>query len=237
MLRERAEVLREVDREERVLHDLRDGDALDWVHSKHAVDKALGVRGKVSWQVVHALWWLVSGESEQAKSIHTANLREQRLHVVVLKRQPAAEHDIQDYAATPYVDFRASVQSAADDLGGGIVGASAARLQEVTVLDFVRQAEVSYFDVQVVVEKDVLGLQISMYYLEMVAVLNAGYELLEEPTRLRFGHAPVRNDIVEEFAACVLEYNDDVCGGRDDFISREKLSFCDLRDNELARTA
>ena len=43
-----------------------------------------------------------------------------------------------------------------------------------------------------------------------MAVLNSGDELLEEPAGLRLGHSPVRDNVVEELAAGILQNDDDV---------------------------
>lgn len=148
----------------------------------------------------------------------TADLGEERLDVVVFERQPAAEHDIEDNPATPDVDLGPRIESAADDLRRGVVRAAAARLQEVAVLDLIREAEVGDLDVEVVVEENVLGLEVAVDDLEAVGVLDAGDELLEETPRLRLGHAAVGDDVVEELAAGVLEHDDDVCRRRDDLV-------------------
>ena len=148
----------------------------------------------------------------------TADLREQGLHVFVLERQPTTEHDIQNHTAAPHVDLRTRIKSSTDDLRRGVIGTPAAGLEEVAVLDLVRESEVGNLHVQVVVEEDVLRLQVAVHDLEVMAVLNPGDDLLEETARLRLFHTPVRDDVVEELPASVLEDDDDVGGRRYDLI-------------------
>ena len=151
-------------------------------------------------------------EEDRTRGRHTANLREQRLHIVVLERQPTAEHHVQNDTAAPYINLWASIQSTADDFRCSIVGTTAARLEEVAVLDLVRETEVGNLDVQVVVKQHILWLQVSVDDLQMMTILNSRDELLEEPTCLRLGHPPVRNDIVEQLSTGVFKNNDDVGG-------------------------
>jgi len=58
-----------------------------------------------------------------------------------------------------------------------------------------------------------------MNNLELVAVFNAGHDLLEEPTSNLLGHTSVRDDVLEQFATGEFENDDDVGGGRDYFVS------------------
>lgn len=44
----------------------------------------------------------------------------------------------------------------------------------------------------------------------MMTVLYSGDKLLKEPAGFRLGHPPVRDDVVEELAAGVLQNDDDV---------------------------
>lgn len=58
-----------------------------------------------------------------------------------------------------------------------------------------------------------------MNNLEFVTVFDTGHDLLKEPTRNRLGHASMGDDVLEQFAACEFKNDDDVGGGRDDFVS------------------
>ena len=85
-------------------------------------------------------------------SERTADLCEQCLHVIVFEGQPTTEHNIEDYAAAPYVNFRSSVQTSAYHLRRSIIRAAAAGLEEVTVLDLIRQPKVGDLHVEVCVQ-------------------------------------------------------------------------------------
>ena len=58
-----------------------------------------------------------------------------------------------------------------------------------------------------------------MDHLEPMAVVYAGYELLEEPPRLWLRHPPICDDVVEQLATSIFQYNDDVRRRRDYFIA------------------
>lgn len=60
------------------------------------------------------------------------------------------------------------------------------------------------------VEKEVLGLQISVDNLVSVAVFDGAYNLLEELSGLCLLQFTVVDDVVEQFAACVFEDHDDL---------------------------
>ena len=98
--------------------------------------------------------------------------------MVVVERQPTAQHDVEDHAARPDVDLGSCVQSGActrsvshallgaresenrpdalsrDDLGGGVVRRSARGLEEVAVAHDVGQSKIGNLDVQVLVEQE-----------------------------------------------------------------------------------
>ena len=57
-----------------------------------------------------------------------------------------------------------------------------------------------------------------MYDFEPVGILDARDDLLEETACHNLGHAAVLNDIVEQFAAGILEDDDDVGSRRDDLV-------------------
>ena len=58
-----------------------------------------------------------------------------------------------------------------------------------------------------------------MHDLQLVAVLDPRYELLEESPCARLWHTPVRDDVVEQLATCVLKHNYDICRRGYNFVS------------------
>ena len=127
----------------------------------------------------------------------TCDLGEQRMHVLILKRQPPTKHNIKNNPTTPNIDLRARIQSPSNDLRRSIIRTSTARLEEIAVLDLVAETEIGDLDVQVVVEEHVLGFEVAMYDLAFVRVVDAGDDLLEEAPGLGLVHAPVGDDVVE----------------------------------------
>ena len=57
-----------------------------------------------------------------------------------------------------------------------------------------------------------------MHDLEPVGVFDARDDLLEEAAHAGLGHLSIRNDVVEQLAACVFEHENDVGRGRYDFV-------------------
>ena len=149
----------------------------------------------------------------------TADFCEQRLNVLIFEGEPSAKHHIEDYSATPNINLRSGVEATTNNFRGGVIGASATRFEEVAVFDLTRETEVGNLDVQVVVEQDVFWLEIPVNDLEFVAILDAGHNLLEEPTGNWLSHASVRDDVFEQFTAGEFEDDDDVGGGGDYFVS------------------
>ena len=76
------------------------------------------------------------------------DLDEQGGDVVVVKWQSTTEHDIQDHATAPYINFGTRVQPARDDLWRCIVGTAAAGLEEVAVHHEIREAKIADLDVE-----------------------------------------------------------------------------------------
>ena len=80
------------------------------------------------------------------------DLAEKLRHVIIIEWETATDHRVEDDAARPDVDFSATIAQPADDLGCGIVGRSASRLQRKGVAHNVGQTEVNQSNVVVIVE-------------------------------------------------------------------------------------
>lgn len=97
--------------------------------------------------------------------------------MVVVERQPTAQHDVEDHAARPDVNLGSCVESDAaqgwsvmhglgarelkrldalsrDDFGGRVIRRAARSLEEVAVAHNVGQSKVCNLDVQVLVEQE-----------------------------------------------------------------------------------
>ena len=155
----------------------------------------------------------------------TADFCEQRLNILIFERKPSAKHHVEDDSATPNINLRTGVKATANNFRRSVIGASATRFEEVAVLDLTRETEVGNLDVQVVVEQNIFWLEIPVNNLELVAVFDAGHDLLEEPTGDWLSHASIRDDVLEQFTAGEFEDDDDVGGGGDDFVSEWGIEF------------
>lgn len=69
---------------------------------------------------------------------------------------------------------------------------------------------------QVVVEQQVLGLQVAMYNLVAMAVLDGADDLLEELACAVLGHLAMVDDVVEQLRTSILEDHDNLCRCSDD---------------------
>jgi hypothetical protein len=160
----------------------------------------------------------------------TADFCEQRLNILILEGKPSTKHHVEDDSATPNINLRSGVKATTNDFRGGVIGAPATRFEEVAVLDLARETEVGNLDVQVVVEQDVFWLEIPMNNLELVAVFDAGHDLLEEPTGNWLSHTPVCDDVLEQFATGEFEDDNDVGGGGDHFVSGYEVGISKCRE-------
>ncbi len=147
---------------------------------------------------------------ETRKRALTSNLLEEPTDVVVLEWQTTTEHDIQNDPAAPDVNLGSRIERTSDDFRCSIVWTATAGLHEVAVLDLVRQAKVSNLHVEVVVEQNVFGFEITVDDLETMAAVDAGDHLLEESASLGLWHLALLDDVLEELAARVFEHDDDV---------------------------
>ncbi|PLN78809.1 hypothetical protein BDW42DRAFT_174170 [Aspergillus taichungensis] len=144
------------------------------------------------------------------------DLLEEGGDVVVIEGQTADQQHVEDDTATPDVDLGPGVELAGDDLGGGVVGAAAAGLEEVAVGHDVAEAEIGDLDVFLAVDEEVLGLEVAVDDLVAMAVLHGADDLLEELAGLGVVAAAPLDEVVEQLALGVLEDHDDVGLGGDD---------------------
>src|ERR1700722_121841 len=127
----------------------------------------------------------------------TTDFGEQKLDILVLERKTATQHHVQYYSTAPHINFRPCIKPTSDDLRSSVIRAATTGLQEITIFDLVRETKVCDLDVEVVIKENVFWFQIPVHDLQLVTVFDTGDELLEETPGTRFGHAAVRNDVVE----------------------------------------
>jgi hypothetical protein len=140
----------------------------------------------------------------------TANFCEESLNIIIFKRKFTAEHDIKNNTGTPDIDLRPCIQTTSNNLGSGIIGAATACLEKIPVLDFIGEAKIGDFNIEIIIKKHILRFKIAMDDLEAMRVLDARNQLLEEATGLMFGHTTICDDEVEKLAACKFKDNDDI---------------------------
>ena len=93
------------------------------------------------------------------------------------------------------------VTLARDHLWRRIAGRATRRLQGLASLVPVREAKVDDLNAFISGQKQVLRLQVTMHYRQLVQVFNARDYLVEEATCLSLLHAMVGDNVVEDFAA------------------------------------
>ena len=71
-----------------------------------------------------------------------------------------------------------------------------------------------------------------MNNLELMAVFDAGHDLLEEPAGNWLGHASIRDDVLEQFATGEFEDDYDVGWGGDYFVSGFGIGISECRGVE-----
>jgi len=141
----------------------------------------------------------------------TANFCEEGLDVIIFERKSTGEHDIKNNTSTPDVDLRPCIQTTSNDLGSGIIGTTAACLEKIPVLDFIGEAKISDFNIEIIIEEHVLRFQIAMDNLEAMRVFDARNELLEEAPCLMFWHTAICHNVIEKLATSIFEDDDDIC--------------------------
>lgn len=82
-----------------------------------------------------------------------------RLEVLSVEGQRAADQRVEDDAQTPHVHLGPVVFLALEELGGGVRRRTAERVQLIPQSELIAEAKVSYFDVHVCVQQQVLSLQ------------------------------------------------------------------------------
>jgi hypothetical protein len=104
----------------------------------------------------------------------------------------------------------ADILKASNQLRGSIARGPTCCDQFLSVLKGITEPKIHNFEVLLFIEQQIFWLNISMSYSELTKILNARYELLEQPTSLIFLEPIFRCDIVEELTiAAVLHYKED----------------------------
>ena len=106
-----------------------------------------------------------------------------RVRGIVVKRQVAGEHRVQDHTARPHVDGRTDIQPVLyDELGRRVAGRATARRHEVVAAraKVVGEAKVGDDDVAVAIQQEVLELQVTVDDVLLMQVGDAADELRKE---------------------------------------------------------
>jgi len=106
----------------------------------------------------------------------TVDLLEEERDVIVVERQPSTEHHVEDHSARPNVNLGTSVEPiewnhyisffrpgetaqvrdslSRDDLGGGVIGTPAGRLEKVSIAHDVGESKIGNLDVEVFIKEE-----------------------------------------------------------------------------------
>ena len=121
LLRNEMEVVGQVFDVPNVVLDFLQGDTLHWVGLEHSVDEVLHSWRKMAWYVISTFFDLV----------------EELGHMIVVERQTTADHRIENYAATPDVDFGTAIAHATDDLWRSVVRRAACCLERQAISHYI----------------------------------------------------------------------------------------------------
>ena len=92
------------------------------------------------------------------------------------------------------------VTFAGDHLGSCVAGGATGCLERLAILVHVRESKIHNLDVVLVIKQQVLRLQIPMADLDLVDVLDAGDDLLDEPASFLLLETLTLDNVVEELA-------------------------------------
>ena len=156
--------------------------------------------------------------------------------VWVFEREVTAYHGEEDDTAAPYVDVGPEVALASYHLRSCIARGSACGFEGLSGLVGVGEAEINDLDVFLMIEKQILGLEISMNNTQLMKVLDASDYLMEEAASLRLLDSLALNDVVKELSsACVLHDQIELLRSLDDLVELDDVRMADeLEDVDLS---
>lgn len=109
----------------------------------------------------------------------------QFLRVGTVKRQVPKTHRVQDDTCTPNISLETVVRMAHQHFRGCVTRTSTGCMQQLVFGVNVAQTEINQFEVELVVEQNILWFQISVNHPERMNVLNCVEKLLEELAGLK----------------------------------------------------
>lgn len=136
------------------------------------------------------------------------NLLIQLLRVLVLERQIAADHGVQDDSAGPNVGAESEVPLALDHLGRGVARTAAGGLEALAMLVEVGQTEINELDRVVVVQQQVLWLEITMHNAKLVNILDSADDLLIHLGSLVLLKSPILHDVLKQLTARAILHDE-----------------------------
>jgi len=124
------------------------------------------------------------------------------------------------------------VRLAPNHLRGSIAGRPTRRGKRLTLFVAVAQPKVYQFNLTLVVEEEVLGLQISVNDAQFMQVLNTTDDLLEELARLHLLKFLFLYNVVEQFTTTgILGDKEKLFGGFDDLEELDDVGVADTLQN------
>ena len=146
---------------------------------------------------INALW----RQSLWHLELATKNLLIELSRGFVFKWQVAGNHGKKNDTTGPYIDTGAVVLQSIDHLRCCVAGRATRRLEELSLLVSVTQAEVDEPYVFLMVQKQVFRFQVSVDDAQLVQVLNTTDDLLEELACFRLFQLLLLDDVVKKFAS------------------------------------
>ena len=193
--------------------DLRDSGALCWVQLDHAAHKIVSLLGQVL------------RERELSLQYQLVEL----LEAGRLEGHSPAQHRVQQHPETPHVHEEAFVAFVDDDLGSQIGWRAALLLDDLALLDYLRDSEVADFDALLAVQQYVVELDVSVYYRPTVDVGQAVRDLLEDEFAVTLLEAATLLDQPEQVStSSVLHDHQQVLAALEDFQEANDVGVLDL---------
>lgn len=143
----------------------------------------------------------VLGESDLAVTDETVHL----LGLLGIERTPAAAHLEQEHAKRPEVDVLAVAFLVEKDLGGEVLGRAAERVGELVVGQVgLGQTKVAKGNVACGVEKDVLGLEVTVHNVVLVEMLKGQHKLSNVEPCTVLGEAALFLEMPEQLSTALV---------------------------------
>jgi hypothetical protein len=121
---------------------------------------------------------------------------------LLVEGEGAHQQGIEDDSTTPDIHGSTFIFAFSDNLGGGIVGAAAGRLEKPAILHEVAESEIDDLDDFAGPDEDVFGFEVAVGDEVMVGVGNSSDDLPEEEASISFADLVILYVVIEFSSLC-----------------------------------